>query len=78
MEMNEKQALLVIEEMINKAKSEIKDNGFYFLFWGWLVFIAAGINYYLLLFTDYEYHSIPWMIMMPLGGVITVIASIRE
>lgn len=78
MEMNEKQALLVIEEMINKAKSEIKDNGFYFMFWGWMVFIAAVVNYYLLMFTEYEYHSIPWMILMPLAGIVTWIVSIRE
>lgn len=78
MEMNEKQALLLIEEMINKAKSEIKDNGFFFLFWGWLVFIAAIINYYLLMFTDVEFHSVSWAVMMPLGGFITVIASLRE
>lgn len=78
MEMNEKQALLVIEEMIGKAKNEIRDNGFYFMFWGWLVFIAAIINYYLLEFTSYEIHSMPWFILMPLGGLVTFIRSLRE
>jgi hypothetical protein len=75
--MNEREALLIIEEMISKAKSELKDNGFYFMFWGWLVFIATIINYYLLVFTNYEYHSIPWL-LMPLGGIFTVIVSIRD
>jgi hypothetical protein len=78
MEMNEKQALFLIEEMIGKAKNEIRDNGFYFLLWGWLVFIAAAINYYLLVFTDVEIHSLPWMILMPLGGIVTWIGSARE
>lgn len=78
MNMNETQALLLIEEMITKAKSELKDNGFYFLFWGWLVFVAALINYYLLEFTTYEYHSLPWMVLMPIGGIVTGIVSSRE
>jgi hypothetical protein len=76
--MNEKEALLVIEEMISKTKSEIKDNGFYFLFWGWLVFIAALSNYFLLVFTDFEMNAIPWMILMPFGGVVMVIFAIRD
>ncbi len=78
MEMDEKQALLLIENMISKTKNEIKDNGFYFLFWGWLVFIAAITNYYLLVFTSFEVHGLPWLILMPLGGLITIIASMRK
>jgi hypothetical protein len=39
--------------------------------------VASIINYYLLVFTDYEYHSIPWL-LMPLGGIVTVIISIRD
>ena len=76
--MNERQALSVIEEMITKAKEDIKDNGFYFLFWGWLVFCAAAINYYLLVFTSFNVHGLPWIILMPLGGIVTVIAGLRE
>lgn len=75
--MNEKDALLIIEDMIGKAKSELKDNGFYFMFWGWLVFIAAVTNYYLLVYTDYEFHSIPWL-LMPLGAIVTIIVSMRD
>lgn len=76
--MDEKEALLLIEQMINNAKKELKDNGFYFLLWGWLVFIAAISNYYLLMFTDFEVHSLPWMILMPLGGIVTFVLSARE
>jgi hypothetical protein len=32
--MNEKEALLVIEQMINSTKEEIKDNGFFYYMWG--------------------------------------------
>ncbi len=78
MKMDEKDALVLIEQMINNAKKELKDNGFYFLLWGWLVFIAAITNYYLLVFSDFEIHSLPWMILMPLGGVVTFVLSARE
>jgi hypothetical protein len=78
MQMNEKQALGLIEEMISKAKSDINESGQYFLLWGWLVFIAAICNYYLLVYTSYEYHSLPWIILMPLGGIVTGIMGYRE
>jgi hypothetical protein len=78
MEFNEKQALQVIEEMISKTKNEIKDNSFYFLLWGWLVFIAALSEYYLLNFTDFEIHGLLWLILMPLGGVISMIGGMRS
>ncbi len=78
MEFNEKQALQVIEEMISKTKSDMKDNSFYYLLWGWIVFVAAITNYYLLEFTNFEYHSIPWMILIPIGIIITIIGGIRS
>lgn len=75
--MNEKEALSLIEEMIGKTREDIRDNGFYYYFWGWLVFVAAVSNF-VLLQVDYYYHSLPWMILMPLGGVVSVIAGLRE
>jgi hypothetical protein len=35
------ESLQVIRTMIEKAKTTVADNSFYFLLWGWLVFIAA-------------------------------------
>ncbi len=78
MEFKQENALMVIEEMINKTKEDLKDNGFYFSLWGWLVLIAALSNYYLLVFTDYMYHSLPWMILMPAGGIFTMLWAIKE
>ncbi len=76
--MNEKDAILLIEEMISKTKEEIRDNGFYYYFWGWLVFIAALADLYILGFTTFEIHGLPWMILMPLGGIVTMIYGMRE
>jgi hypothetical protein len=78
MEMNERQAFEIIDSMILSAKKEIKDNGFYYSFWGWLVFIAALTDYVMLVFLRNEYHAVPWAILMPIGGIVTAIVSLRE
>jgi hypothetical protein len=81
MEMKEKDALLVIEQMITSAKQEVKDNGFYFMLWGWLVFVAALIDYVLVIgaYEPFrEGHAIVWAILMPLGGAVSIIASFKK
>jgi hypothetical protein len=34
------ESLLLIQSMINKAKSDLEENRFYFLLWGWMAFLA--------------------------------------
>ena len=75
-ELSEKESLAVILNMIQAAKTGIKDNSFYYLLWGWLVFIASITQYFLLAF-DKAYASLPWM-LMPVGGIITGIYSYRQ
>ncbi len=76
--MNEKEALLVIEEMITSTKNDIKEGGFYYYFWGWLVFVAALSNIAILHFHWTEIHGLPWMILMPLGGIVTFIGGLMS
>lgn len=76
--MNEKEALLLIEEMINSTKQEVKDNGFYFILWGWLVFISAITDYVLLTLFNYGGHAVVWGILMPLGGLVSFIAGRKQ
>lgn len=76
--MNEKQALQIIEEMISITKEEVKDNGFYYIFWGWLVFIASFIDYGLIFSPFAEYHAVVWAILMPAGGIVSFIAGRRD
>lgn len=78
MEMDEKNALQLIETMINSAKQEARDNGFYFILWGWLVFIGAIADYTMMMFMlppISEYHAMAWVVLMPLGGIVTGIMS---
>jgi hypothetical protein len=76
--MNEHQAFEIIDSMIHSAKKEIKDNGFYYSLWGWMVFIAALSDYVMLVFLQNEDHAWPWAILMPLAGIITAVVSLRE
>lgn len=70
-QLNEKEALLIIESMISQSREELQDNGILYQLWGWLVFVSAITNFNLLVFTEFEFHSVPWIILMPLGGFLT-------
>ena len=57
------ESLQVIQTMINQAKNSVADKSFYFLLWGWLVFIAATLQYTLKVFVRTEAHPVVWNIM---------------
>jgi hypothetical protein len=76
--MTGEQSLQLISEMITAAKTGIKDDGFFYLLWGWLVLVASLSQYALLFIWPSEYNGLPWAILMPLGGVVTMIASRRQ
>ncbi|MBL7931105.1 MAG: hypothetical protein JNL60_04365, partial [Bacteroidia bacterium] len=44
-EMSPVEGFAIIDSMINTAKNKLADDGFYFILWGWLVFIASVGNY---------------------------------
>ena len=62
--------------MIEATKKDLQDNGSWYLLWGWLVFIACAIHYSLMK-VGYEHPYYAW-ILMPVGGVISVVKGIRE
>ena len=75
-QINEQESLQIIQGMIQSVKYKIQDNGFNYLLWGWLVFIAAAAHYTLLK-TGYEHHYLPWPILMSAGAVISLIYNSR-
>jgi hypothetical protein len=77
MNMDENKALEIIEQMISSAKREIRDNGFYHMMWGYFVFVSALVDYFLLMMEN-ENHALVWAIMMPLGGIISIIKGKME
>lgn len=71
------QSLQVIQSMIQKAKQDVVRNSFYFLLWGWLVFITALLNFVLMKFTDLQHPSIVWNLMW-IGVIASIIKGVRE
>ena len=69
-------SLKIIYEMIETSKSNIKDNSFFFLLWGWLV-LAASLIHFGLLYVPYQYAFLPWPILMITGAIISAIAGYR-
>ena len=62
------ESLQIIEQMIQKAKTNLHDSSFYFLLWGWIVLIAIISQMLIVHFTDYTKPYIVWLIIIP--GVI--------
>jgi hypothetical protein len=75
--MKNEESLQLIHRMINTAKENIEDDSFYFLLWGWFVF-AACILHFVLLKTVPDMQGIGWVILMPLGGIISMVYGIRQ
>lgn len=73
---NEQESIQIIMNMITAVKQDMYDNSFYYLLWGWLVF-AASLSHFVLHYTGFSQPEIAWM-LMPVGGVMTVIYSIRQ
>ena len=75
-QLTQEESLRIIQEMIIAAKSEVKDDSFTYLLWGWLVFVAS-ISQFVLVEMEIQWNSVPWL-LMPLGGIITAIYWIRK
>lgn len=59
---DQKESLQVIESMINASKRKISENGFGFLYWGWLVFILS-LAHFILIKINYENAAMIWSVM---------------
>lgn len=67
--LNPEESLRLIRETIDLAKNSVRDNGFHFLLWGWLVVLASLVNYYLMTKGyPYDKANLAW-IVMPLIGM---------
>ncbi|MBC7862711.1 MAG: hypothetical protein IAF38_07025 [Bacteroidia bacterium] len=71
-EISVEESLNIMQSMVRRAQNNVSDNGFMFIFWGWLVFITGGI-FYALMKSGWEYAPVIWGVTMPLGGVFSAI-----
>ena len=72
----EQQGLQVIQEMIENTKSKFRDNGFFYLLWGWLVLIGSS-SQFIMMNMGIEYAWLPWPILMFGGGIASGIAGYK-
>ena len=56
------QSLQVIQSMIEKTRSNLSENRFYFLLWGWLAFGAIISQFILKVVLRYERHYLVWLL----------------
>jgi hypothetical protein len=56
------QSLQVIQSMIEKAKNQFSENGYLYLLWGWVIFIASAGQFILLNWVHYQNHYIVWFL----------------
>jgi hypothetical protein len=75
--MDPQESLQVIQSMIDKAKNSVADKSFYFLLWGWLVFIGALLQFTLKVIVQTPIHPIAWNIMW-VGFIISIVHGVRE
>lgn len=71
------QSLHVIQSMIDRVKENVKDNSFYLLLWGWLVFAAAILHFGLMKFTDFKQPWLAWNLMW-IGAIISIVNGISQ
>ncbi len=76
--MNEQESLKLIYEMINSTKRNLKDDGGIFLFWGYLTLTAALLQFSLIKLGYGESSGWVWIILMPLGGIISGVIGYRN
>jgi len=76
-ELSPQESLQLIQTMINKTKDTVGDDSFYFLLWGWLVFVCCITEFILKVYVNYPYHYFVWW-LMPVGGVISGIYGSKQ
>lgn len=76
--LNPIESLNLISNTINQTKENIKEKSFYFLVWGWLVTIVSFTHYLLLSYTDFLHSYLTWIIIIPIGWILTIIYSKKQ
>ncbi|NOX85762.1 MAG: hypothetical protein GXO86_07335 [Chlorobi bacterium] len=73
---NEKESLILIQEMIENSKARLGKSSFFFLLWGWLVLLAS-LTHFILLVTGYSNPWLPWPVIMVIGGIAASVKGYR-
>jgi hypothetical protein len=71
------ESLRVIQSMIDRTKTSVADNSFYFLLWGWLVFSAALLQYILVVFVRTPLNGMAWNLMF-IGFIVSIVRGAKK
>lgn len=67
----------VIDSTVLKVRRDLVNRRFYFLLWGWYVFFAFLLQFFLKAAVETRYHFLVWIGLVPVAAL-TVIKSKRE
>lgn len=70
------ESLDIIKTMINKTQRQFNDDSFYYMMWGWLVFVAS-ITHFVLIQLDVQQAYYVW-ISMPVGGIVSALYGMNS
>ena len=76
-QIDEQMSLSIIMEAIENSKSRLKEKGFFYLLWGWLVLGASLLQFGLIRFSTTEYNWIGWAVFMFSGAIISAVYGYR-
>ena len=76
-EFSPQQSLDLIQAMINKTKSNLSHNRFYFLLWGWVSFAAILLQFTLKVLAGYRHHYFVWLVVIP-TVIVTIVHSAKR
>ncbi|MDP5228911.1 MAG: hypothetical protein NWQ38_00855 [Cellulophaga sp.] len=77
-QLNPNESLKIISQAISLTKENIKGQSFYFLWWGWIIAIAAFAHYFLETFSNTDKSYVPWMILVPIGWAGSIIYAKKK
>lgn len=74
-----KESLAIIEQIIQLRKQKYEENGTFFIFWGILI-IVASLGHFLMLQLEVfvQKSGYIWLILMPLGFVFTFLVKMKQ
>jgi hypothetical protein len=76
-EFSPEQSLRLITSMIETTKNSINDNSTYFLLWGWGIFIACGVQYYMKAILNNPNNGLAWLII-PVLLIVQIFLIIKK
>ena len=76
-ELSEQESLLIIQQMIQTAKQEQKDDGLGWIIWGWLLFAASVLTWLNMKF-DWFSHYLFWNAFGCIAGLLMIYELTRD